>query len=81
MVPRSLVKTVSILFFVEDPGAVNFLSEVPQEIEKIGITSKLLASSYATEILNKREVSFKEINKETLMNSIFEGSDVKLLNY
>jgi hypothetical protein len=54
---------MEILFFVEDPGAANFILDIPQKVSNEGVVAQLFASSFASEFLLKRNVAFIDLNK------------------
>ncbi len=49
-------KGIDILFFVEDPGAANFLGDLPQYLSEINISSKIIAAGPAVSLLTTRKI-------------------------
>ncbi|MBU4198407.1 MAG: hypothetical protein L6455_13440 [Kiritimatiellae bacterium] len=51
---------VDVLIVVEDPGAANFIVELPVALERAGISCRVLAYGHARKFLCDREVGFNE---------------------
>ena len=52
---------VDILIAVEDPGAANFILDVPSEIKKNNFTAALISFGYSKEFFRIREISSYEL--------------------
>ena len=70
---------MEILFFVEDPGAANFIEEIPQEIAILGIKTKLLATNFASKQLKIKNIEFEEVNSSISAKNIILKYKPKLL--
>jgi len=70
---------LEILFFVEDPGAANFIEDLPSEITQLGINTRLLAINYATKHLMARKINFDEIDSKTCAKNVISKYNPKLL--
>ena len=70
---------MDVLFFIEDPGAANFIEAIPSEIEKLGIDTELLATNFGSRHLNARNVNFKEINSDSSAKDVISKYNPKLL--
>lgn len=53
--------TTDVLIFAEDPGAVNFVAELPKALERRGLSSTMLAAGLATQGLAARGVPFEVV--------------------
>ena len=63
---------MSILFFIEDPGAAGFISDFLIELKKTKLTFYVLAKNHAVKILKNKKISFIEANSEGLKDFISE---------
>ncbi len=70
---------MEILFFVEDPGAANFIFDIPQKVLDEGLTSQLFVSGYASEYLSKRNIAFMEIDQDQNADDILSEYSPKLI--
>lgn len=64
--------TSRILIFVEDPGAANFIADLPKELALNGIEADVFADGHAVSFLNKRLVEFSTL-KSSDIASAFEN--------
>jgi hypothetical protein len=64
---------VDILIVVEDPGAANFIVELPTALERMGISCHVLAYGHAREFLRDRNVIFNEPSKEYGSGNIIDS--------
>ena len=53
---------MSILFFLEDPGAVGFIADVLTELNEKDTEFCVVASSYASKLLKEKNIRINEIN-------------------
>lgn len=51
------------LIFVEDPGAVNYVAELPKFLLKHGYSAKILATGLAVKHLQNRQVNFEHLGE------------------
>jgi hypothetical protein len=51
---------VDVLIAVEDPGAANFVLELPAALERAGLSSHILACGHAGRYLGDRQVACEE---------------------
>lgn len=58
--------TVTILFFVEDPGAANFVAPLPALLAEQGIAVRLLATGPARAFLAERDIPAENIPAENV---------------
>ena len=69
-----------LLFFVEDPGAANFLADLPCEIKSNVISTKLIAINFAAKQLKTKKINFEEIDpKKTDARQIIEEYNPNLI--
>ena len=54
-----MLKLPDILFYVEDPGAANFITALPKKLTERGYTSLLFANRYACSHLSARGVTYR----------------------
>ena len=47
---------MDVLIVVEDPGAANFVVELPTELKRAGLSCQILAIGYAWDYLVDREI-------------------------
>ena len=64
--------TLDVLIAVEDPGAANYVLELPEVFAKAGLSSCIFACGHAQAFLRERKVAFEElpeaINPEEILN-------------
>ncbi len=70
---------MEVLFFVEDPGAANFIEDIPPEIIRSGIETVFLATNFASKQLRTRNVDFEEIDSNSSAKNIIAKYKPKLL--
>lgn len=58
-----------ILLFVEDPGAVNMILDLPNQLKNRAIKLDVIATNHAIQILKKKSIKFTEINNINQLNS------------
>lgn len=64
-------ESIDFLIFVEDPGAVNFVADLPANLAKEDFSIQILATGLAVEHLKNRNVSFQELSfKQTACQMI-----------
>jgi hypothetical protein len=68
-----------ILFFAEDPGAVNYLAPLASHLIAIGKNILLLSSGHATSLLKKRGLEPVEVNNSDHAVSLYTSSEADLL--
>jgi hypothetical protein len=64
-----------ILIFAEDPGAVNCLMDLPQEVSKYDVAATILADGLAKERFLQSGIRFSDINSEDARRAISSLSD------
>ncbi|MDX2106509.1 MAG: hypothetical protein SFY67_08910 [Candidatus Melainabacteria bacterium] len=68
------LKAAKVLLFMEDPGAVNFLAELPRALNAKKITSTVIADGLAINNLRKRNVGFEtrvvDLNANEIINRV-----------
>lgn len=57
---RSNKQGIDVLIFVEDPGAANFIVELPTALESAGISCQVLACGHSMRFLHDRGIVFNE---------------------
>lgn len=62
----------SVLIFVEDPGACNYLRELPKHLSDVGIVANLLSSGAGVDYLNSRGVSFTEVHESETASALLD---------
>lgn len=70
---------MSVIFFLEDPGAVGFIAEVLTELEETDIDFHVIASNYATQLLVEKNIRFNEINSKESIKDFIIKNKIKLL--
>lgn len=72
---------VQVLLFVEDPGACNYLKDVPGRLADSGIRAALLATGAGVEYLRSRQGDFTEIAPDTDIETLLEkyGPDLVIV--
>ncbi|MEW5767123.1 MAG: hypothetical protein AB1797_05780 [bacterium] len=74
-----LTKT-DILFFVEDPGAANYMAELPKLLRQQDITSIVLADGKAVTFLRERGVEVESVQTGVRAEEIVDRYQPKLLS-
>ncbi|MGE3556392.1 MAG: hypothetical protein AB7M93_26180 [Candidatus Obscuribacterales bacterium] len=62
-----------VLLFVEDPGACNYLKDVPGRLADSGIRAALLATGAGVEYLNSRQGKYTEIAPDADVEALLEN--------
>ena len=65
----------SFLVFVEDPGAVNMIIELPYHFREKNFKYDILASNYASEILTLKNISHIKIEKKSQLIDFMKNKD------
>lgn len=68
-----------ILIFIEDPGAINYLAEIPATLTERGYRNKLLADGSAIEYLAKRSIAHEIVEHPTSADRILASIRPRLL--
>lgn len=68
-----------VLIFVEDPGAVNFLAELPKELLGRGISSSLIAEGHAKAQLHNRKIDYISIESDQSIVEVISNVNPKVL--
>ncbi len=71
--------TTDVLIFVEDPGAANFVAQLPQELAQRECRCILLAEDMAALHLHSRQVSFQPVKRPTSAKAVLEDLRPRLL--
>lgn len=70
---------MSVLFFLEDPGAVGFISQVLVELKKTNVNYHIMAKNHASRILKEKELDFIEPKSEKSIEDFFDKNKIKLV--
>jgi len=68
-----------VLIFVEDPGAANYIADLPALLNQMDITSILMVDGHATDFLLKRGISGTQINNKESVKERIEYYRPKLI--
>ena len=71
--------SVDVLIVVEDPGAANFIIELPIYLEKNGVSCHILACGHAIKFLDDRGVDFTELARESSPGKFLDSFLPRLL--
>ena len=61
-----------ILFAVEDPGAANFILEMPDELKRNNLNSIIISFGYALRFLDERNVNHIKLSDSQSLYKILE---------
>lgn len=70
-----MVNSGDVLIFAEDPGAANYVANIPAELSKIGVRTTLFADGLARKYFKNNCISYQDvnlINPEELLSSEFK---------
>ena len=70
---------MSILFFLEDPGAVGFIADVLTELNEKDTEFCVVASSYASKLLKEKNIRINEINTVKSIKNFICNKEFKLI--
>ena len=70
---------MDVLIVVEDPGAANFVLELPTELKHAGLSCQILAFGYAWDYLLDREIECLEYPSGFSAKSLVEEYGFRLL--
>lgn len=70
---------MSILVFVEDPGAANYILGVPELLEREGVSVKIAAAGHALAICRERHVLAEDVSSCPDAHALLKRHDVRLL--
>ena len=70
---------IDVVFAVEDPGAANFVLDIPEELNKIKISSAILTFGNATKFLTSKGINNFNCSKIENVHDIFERFSFKVL--
>lgn len=70
---------MKVLFFIEDPGAVNFLMDIPNILISKGITCETIACGKGVSMLESMQQKFKEIETDKQLIETLETFKPQLI--
>lgn len=70
---------IDVVFAVEDPGAANFVLDIPEELNKIKCSSAILTFGNATNFLTNKGIKNFNCSKIKNVHEIFERFSFKVL--
>ena len=70
---------MNVLFFLEDPGSVGFISDVLVDLKKSDINLHIMAKNYAVKMLQDKNIDFEEPESEKSIEDFIKNKDIKLI--
>ena len=74
-----MTSKIDVLMFVEDPGAANYVADLPAALARHGCPTRLLACGSAAEYLRERAVPFETIAPSAVAGTILAETAPTLL--
>ena len=74
-----MASSTDVLIFVEDPGAANFVAELPAALAERGLHARLLTDGSATDYLQQRGVSVETAPRAATAESVLASAQPRLL--